>query len=99
MPMVSTVRVEAAAARRLAPEGNPSSLVRGGGSEGERVGEGGRADGADPGAALTRRDPWNMRVHWGRSGSGSEVRSSYCPRRMEGSSVDCWVMVHLMREG
>ncbi len=76
-------------ARRLEPGDTPSSLVGEGGSEDERVGEGERAGAAGPGATLMHMGPWNRKAHPSHSGSGSEARSSYCPRRMGGSSVDC----------
>lgn len=87
--MVNIVRGEGVGARRLEPVGIPSSLVGEGVSEDERVGEGERVGAAGPGATLKRMGPWNRKAHPSHSGSGSEARSSYCPRRMEGSSDDC----------
>lgn len=77
--------------RRLGPEDIPSSPAGEGGSGDERVGEDERVDEAGPGAALMRTGPWNRRVHPAHSANGSEARSRCCPRRMEGSFVDCWV--------
>ena len=71
------------------PGGIPSSLEGEDGSEDERVGEDEHVDEASPGAALMRMGPWNRRVLLSHSGSGFEVRSSYCPRRMGGSFVGC----------
>lgn len=86
---MNTVRGGAAGAHRPGPGGTPSSLVGEGGSEDERVGERERVGAAGPGAALMRTGPWNRKARPSRSGSGSVARSSYCPRRMEGSFVDC----------
>lgn len=75
--------------RRLGPGDIPSSLVGESGSEDERVGAGEHVDAAGPGATQMRMGPWNRKAHRFHSGSGSEARSSYCPRRMGGSFVDC----------
>lgn len=75
--------------RRLGPEDIPSFLVGEGGSADERVDEDERAGAAGWGVALMRTGPWNRKVHRSHSGSDSEARSSYCPRRMGGSFVYC----------
>lgn len=82
-------------ARRPGPGGTPNSLEGEGGSEDERVGGGGRAGEAGPGAAPTRMGPWNRKERPSRSGSGSEARSSCCPRKTEGNCVYCWARGHL----
>lgn len=56
------------------------------GGGGERAGAGA----AGPGACLVRMGPWNRKERPSRSGSDSEVRSSYYPRRKAGSFVCCW---------
>lgn len=84
-PRVSTVHEGASEARRPGPVGIPNCLEGEGGSEGEDE----HVDEADLGAALRHMGPWNRRVFPSHSGNGSEARSSYCPRRMEGSSVGC----------
>lgn len=98
-PTVNTVRGEAAGDRRLGPGDMPSSLVGEGGSEDERVGEDERADEAGQGATLLCMGPWNRKEHPPHSGSDSEAMSSYCPRRMGGSFVDCWAKGYLEGEG
>lgn len=85
----NTVRGEALGARKPGPEGTPSSLVGEDGSGGEHVGEDEHVGAADPGAALMRMGPLNRKALLSHSGSGSEVRSSYCPRRKGGSFADC----------
>lgn len=63
-----------------------------GGSE-DACGGGGECAGAGaagPGACLVRMGPWNRKERPSRSGSDSEVRSSYYPRRKAGSFVCCW---------
>lgn len=80
------------AAHRLGPGDMPSFLVGEGGSEDACVGGGERADAdaAGLGACLMRMGPWNRKQRPSRSGSDSEVRSSYYPRRTAESSVCCW---------
>ena len=100
---MSTVRGEASGVRRPGPGDMPSFLVGEGGSEDERVGVGeGEGEGerervgaAGPGATLKRMGPWNRKEHPSHSGSDSEARSSYCPRRKGGSFVDCSVKGYL----
>lgn len=86
---VNTVRGEAVGGRRLALGDIPSPLVGEGVGGRERGGEGERVGAAGRGATRMRMGPWNRRAHSSRSGSGSVAKSSYCPRRMGGSSVDC----------
>lgn len=86
-PTVSTVRGEAGGARRPEPGGMPSSLVGEGVGEDERVGGDERVGAAGPDATLVHMGPWNRKEHPSHSGSGSEARSSYCPRRKGGSFV------------
>lgn len=96
---MNTVRGEAAGGRRLGPGDIPSSLVGEGGSEDERVGEDEGVDVAGLGATLMRMGPWNRKAHPSHSAGGSEVMSSYCPRMMGGSFVDCWVKGFLTGQG
>lgn len=88
--MASRVRGEAAGARRPGPGDTPSFLRGEGGSEDACVGGGERADAAGPGASPMRTGPWNRKERPSLSGSDSEARSSYYPRRKAGSFVGCW---------
>lgn len=88
--MACRVRGEAAGARRPGPGDTPSFLRGEGGSEGACVGGGERADAAGPGASPMHTGPWNRKEHPSLSGSDSEARSSYYPRRKAGSFVGCW---------
>lgn len=95
---VNRVRGGASGAHRPELEGIPNSQEGEDGSEDERVGADGRVDEEGLGEALVRKGPWNTRVLLCHSGSGSEVGSSYCPRRMEGSSACCLVKVSLKKK-
>lgn len=86
-------------AHRLEPGDMPSSLVGEGASEGEHVDGGAHVDAPGLGAAPMHMGPWNRKEHPSRSGSGSEARSSYCPRRMVGSFVGCSVTGYLTGKG
>lgn len=86
-------------AHKLEPGDMPSSLVGEGVSEDEHVDGGEHVDEAGLGATLMRMGPWNRKEHPSHSGSGSEARSSYCPRRMAGSFVGCSVKGYLTGEG
>lgn len=97
--MVSRVRGEAAAAHKLGPGDMASSLMGEGGSEDDCVGGDERVGAAGLGASLMHMGPWNRKKHPSHSGSGSEGRSSYCPRRKGGSFVSCWVKGYLTGEG
>lgn len=98
---MSTVRGEASGVRRPGPGDMPSFLAGEGGSEDERAGAGAgegeheRVGAAGPGATLKRMGPWNRKERPSHSGSDSEARSSYCPRRKGGSFVDCSVKGYL----
>lgn len=98
---MSRVHGEAAAVRRLGPGDRPSFLMGEGGSEDACVGgdEHAGAGAAGLGAFLLRMGPWNRKERPSRSGSDSEVRSSYYPRRKAGSSVCCWGKDFLKGEG
>lgn len=80
-------------ARRLGPEYTPSSLVGGGGSEDERVGAAGL------GVTPMHTGPWNRKERPCHNGSGSDARSSCCPRRKEGSFVGCSAKGYLTEDG
>lgn len=83
--MVNRVRGAAGGGRRLGLEGTPSFLVGEGEREDGRVGEDERVGAAGWGVTLMRTGPWNRKVLPSHSGSDSEARSSYCPRKMGGS--------------
>lgn len=99
--MASRVHGEAAGGHRPGPVDMPSSLRGEGGSEDACVGgrERERADAAGLGASLMRTGPWNRKERPSRSGSDSEVRSSYYPRKKAGSCVGCWGKDFLRGEG
>lgn len=101
--MASRVHGEAAGGHRPGPVDMPSSLRGEGGSEDACVGGRERADAdadaAGLGASLMRTGPWNRKERPSRSGSDSEVRSSYYPRRKAGSFVGCWGKDFLRGEG
>lgn len=97
--MASRVHGEAAGGRRPGPGDMPSFLRGEGGSEDACVGGRACADAAGLGASLMRTGPWNRKERLSRSGSDSEARSSYCPRRKAGSFVGCWGKDFLLGEG
>lgn len=101
--MVSRVHGEAVAAHRLGPGDMPSFLMGEGGGEDACVGGGERADAdadaAGLGVCLVRMGPWNRKERPSRSGSDSEVRSRYYPRRKAGSFACCWGKDFLRGEG
>lgn len=95
---MSTVHVEAEEGRTLGPEGIPSPLMGGGGDECGHVGEDEHAGVTGLDAAQRRTGPLNKLAHWSHSGGDSEVKCSYCPRKMGGSFVDCWRKMFLTEE-
>lgn len=99
MLTASTVHGEAVGARRLGPEDMPSSLVGERGSEDERAGGDERVGAAGLGVIPMHTGPWNRKERPCHNGSGSDARSSCCPRRKEGSFVGCSAKGYLTEDG